>query len=153
MGTRSSIAIKTEDGIKAIYCHWDGYIDNNGRILKEHYQSPAKIAEMIALGDLSSLRQEIGQTQSFDAQFGDEPELGLTENWCMAYGRDRGETDVEAKSFDTIGEWVEAMAGSWCEFFYLFDGQDWIVSNGKKDDAGNFEFDFLEVAILKEITA
>ena len=42
MGTRSSIAIKTEDGIKAIYCHWDGYIDNNGRILKEHYQSPAK---------------------------------------------------------------------------------------------------------------
>jgi hypothetical protein len=35
----------------------------------------------------------------------------------------------------------------------LFDGQDWIVSNGKKDDAGCFEFDFLEVAILKEITA
>ena len=30
MGTRSSIAIKTEDGIKAIYCHWDGYVDHNG---------------------------------------------------------------------------------------------------------------------------
>jgi hypothetical protein len=33
----------------------------------------------------------------------------------------------------------------------LFDGQDWIVSNGKKDADGNFEFDFLEVAMLKEI--
>ena len=66
MSTRSSIAIKTADGIKSIYCHWDGYVDHNGRILKEHYQSPAKIAELIALGDLSSLRQEIGEVQNFD---------------------------------------------------------------------------------------
>jgi hypothetical protein len=151
MGTRSSIAIKTEDGIKSIYCHWDGYVDHNGRILKEHYQSPAKIAELIALGDLSSLRSEIGDKQNFEKDLGPEPELGLTDDWCMAYGRDRGETDVEAKSFDTIAEWVEGMAECWCEYFYLFDGQDWIVSNGKKDSSGCFEFDFLEVAILKEI--
>ena len=151
MSTRSSIAIKTADGIKSIYCHWDGYVDHNGRILKEHYQSPAKRAELIALGDLSSLRQEIGEVQNFDKDGGPEPELGLTDDWCMAYGRDRGETGTEARTFKTIAEWVESMAGSWCEYFYLFDGQDWIVSNGKKNSSGCFEFDFLEVAILKEI--
>ena len=153
MGTRSSIAIKTEDGIKAIYCHWDGYVDHNGKILKEFYNTTDKVNELIALGDLSSLRQEIGDKQNFDAKFTDEPELPMSENWCMAYGRDRGESDTEAQTFETIAEWVEAEAERWCEYFYLFDGQDWIVSNGKKDASGNFEFDFLEVAILKEIVS
>ena len=153
MGTRSSIAIKTEDGIKAIYCHWDGYVDHNGKILKEFYNTTDKVNELIALGDLSSLRQEIGDKQNFDAKFTDEPELPMSENWCMAYGRDRGEKDTEAQTFETIAEWVEAEAERWCEYFYLFDGQDWIVSNGKKDASGNFEFDFLEVAILKEIVS
>ena len=153
MGTRSSIAIKTEDGIKAIYCHWDGYVDHNGKILKEFYNTTDKVNELIALGDLSSLRQEIGDKQNFDAKFTDEPELPMSENWCMAYGRDRGEKDTEAQTFETIAEWVEAEAERWCEYFYLFDGQDWIVSNGKKDSSGCFEFDFLEVAILKEIVS
>jgi hypothetical protein len=88
MGTRSSIAIKTEDGIKAIYCHWDGYVDHNGKILKEFYNTKDKVNELIALGDLSSLRQEPGEAHDFDR--GDDS-LGLTDNWCMAYGRDRGE--------------------------------------------------------------
>ena len=71
----------------------------------------------------------------------------------LAYGRDRGETDVEAKTFDDVKTWVESMANSWCEYFYLWDGRDWIVSNGTMDPTGYPEFDYLEVAILKEITA
>ena len=150
MGTRSSIAIKTEDGIKAIYCHWDGYVDHNGKILKEFYNTTDKVKELIALGDLSSLGTEIGDVHPFDKKH-EEPELDLTNNWCMAYGRDRGEKDTEARTFETIAEWVNYFTESYCEFYYLFDGQDWIVSKGKKDADGNFEFDFLEVAMLKEI--
>jgi len=150
MGTRSSIAIKTEDGIKAIYCHWDGYVDHNGRILKEFYNTTDKVNELIALGDLSSLRQEPGEAHDFDR--GDDS-LGLTDNWCMAYGRDRGEKDTDAVVHEDVQAWVEARAGSWCEYFYLWDGRDWLVSNGKKDPQGYPEFDFLEVAILKEIVA
>ena len=148
MSTRSSIAIKTEDGIKAIYCHWDGYVDHNGRILREHYNNTDKVKALIDLGDLSCLRPELGMKHDFDKR---DDSLGLTDDWCVAYGRDRGERDVSARTFETIAEWVETMAGSWCEYFYLYDGQDWIVSNGKKDSAGCFEFDFLEVKILEEI--
>ena len=37
------------------------------------------------------------------------------------------------------------------EYYYLFDGKDWIVSNGKKDANGFAMFDYVEVEILKEI--
>ena len=146
MATRSTIAIKTEDGIKAIYCHWDGYVDHNGRILKDNYVDAEQINALIDLGDLSSLSTQIGEKHDFDDRSTHKDE------WCTYYGRDRGE-DCPATVYPTIAEWVEGYAESWCEYFYLFDGQDWIVSNGKKDADGNFEFDFLEVAILKEIVS
>ena len=145
MATRSTIAIKTEDGIKAIYCHWDGCVDHNGKILKEYYHTTDKVKALIELGDLSVLSTEIGEKHDFDDRSTHKDE------WCTYYGRDRGETGVEAQTYENIGEWVESYTESWCEYYYLFDGQDWIVSNGKKDADGNFEFDFLEVAILKEI--
>lgn len=151
MGTRSAIAMKTEDGIRSIYCHWDGYVDHNGRILKEFYSTDEKVKALLDLGDLSSLRQEIGEAHDFDRHYA-EPNLeGMFDNWCLAYGRDRGETDIEAKTFDDVKTWVESMANSWCEYFYLWDGRDWIVSNGTMDPQGYPEFDFLEVAILKSI--
>jgi len=131
MATRSTIAIKTEDGIKAIYAHWDGYIEHNGRILREQYKTAEQVNALVELGDIS--------------------QLGLDLDLTVAYARDRGEKNVSAQTFASIAEWVEYFAGSYCEFFYLFDGQDWIVSNGKKDESGCFEFDFLEVSILKEI--
>ena len=151
MGTRSAIAMKTEDGIRSIYCHWDGYVDHNGRILKEFYSTDEKVKALLDLGDLSSLRQEIGEAHDFDRHYA-EPNLeGMFDNWCLAYGRDRGEVGVEAKTFEDVKTWVESMANSWCEYFYLWDGRDWIVSNGTMDPQGYPEFDFLEVAILKSI--
>ena len=61
MSTRSRIGILNDDGtVDSIYCHFDGYISNNGKILQEHYTDPAKMAELIALGDISSLAAEIG---------------------------------------------------------------------------------------------
>ena len=133
MATRSTIAIRTEDGIKAIYAHWDGYIEHNGRILREQYKTAEQVNALVELGDIS--------------------QLGLDLDLTVAYGRDKGDamTDVEPQTFESIAEWVEYFAGSYCEFYYLFDGQDWIVSKGKKDESGCFEFDFLEVEILKEI--
>lgn len=118
MATRSSIARLNADGtVSAIYCHWDGYISNNGHILKDHYTDPAKIDQLIELGALSSLRPEIGQQQSFD---------GLTnENWCLAYGRDRGETNTAARTYFNVQVWQDR-AGQ--EYNYLWDGSEWHVS-------------------------
>ena len=41
MATRSTIALEFADGtVQQVYCHWDGYIDHNGKILFENYSNP-----------------------------------------------------------------------------------------------------------------
>jgi hypothetical protein len=56
MGTRSRIGVMHGDIVKSVYCHWDGYLDNNGRILQEHFDS-VKANQLVSLGDLSFLDQ------------------------------------------------------------------------------------------------
>jgi hypothetical protein len=154
MATRSTIAMKTEDGkVRAIYCHWDGYIAYNGKMLMGEYTDPAKVKQLIDLGDISSLRKDIGEKHPFDRNH-EEPELEIYEDWCMAYHRDRGEewARVAPKTYDTVGDWVEGYGDSWVEYFYLFDGRDWLVNKySEKDDNGFPIFDYVEVEALKEI--
>ena len=125
MGTRSMIGIENPNtkAVKAIYCHWDGYLEHNGAILNEHYSASPKVNNLIALGDLSSLRAEIGEKHAF-SQFDlpkDEVEAFklLTENMCTFYGRDRGET-APYKRFDTAKEAVTHYDHCGAEYFYLF---------------------------------
>ena len=63
MGTRSTIAIEFADrSVSQVYCHWDGYLDNNGKILAEHYMDPFKVRELVDLGGFSSLRETVAET-------------------------------------------------------------------------------------------
>ena len=64
MGTRSTIAIEFADNsVSQIYCHWDGYLDNNGQILQQSYMDPFKVRDLIELGDFSSLRDSVEDTK------------------------------------------------------------------------------------------
>ena len=55
MATRSRIGIQLSDeSILSVYHHWDGYPTWLGRILKTHYNTKAKVAELIDGGDMSS---------------------------------------------------------------------------------------------------
>jgi hypothetical protein len=63
MGTRSTIAIEFADNsVSQVYCHWDGYLENNGQILELHYMDPFKVRELIELGGFSSLRETVAET-------------------------------------------------------------------------------------------
>src|SRR5689334_13390131 len=98
MSTRSDIIRQNLDGsYDKIYCHWDGYPSNNGKILLEHYADPQKVGALIALGDLSVLGPELGEKHLFE-----ENRPGQ----CKAYGRDRGETGVSAVHFASAQELV-----------------------------------------------
>ncbi len=91
MATRSLIGKQNTDGtITSIYCHFDGYPEHNGVILQEHYSTPVSVGELLALGNLSVLAEQIGDKQEFD-----KPRL--SKNWCLAYGRDRGESNQHAQ--------------------------------------------------------
>lgn len=118
MATRSTIAIQRQDGTLAqIYCHWDGYLSNNGQILLKHYQDPAKIEQLIALGDLSSLGEEIGTKHDFD---------NAPRGECTFYGRDRGEEGTEARVFKDFKDYRENCQTE--EYDYVFRNGTWYVS-------------------------
>jgi hypothetical protein len=116
------------DKVKSIYCHWDGYLEHNGAILQEHYDS-AKANQLVALGDLSSLRANIGEKHAF-SQFelpADEVEAfkALTEDMCTFYGRDRGEKGVEFKVAQTFDEFLEQCDNSGAEYYYIMRDGVW----------------------------
>lgn len=57
MGTRSRIGYELPDhSVVSVYCHWDGYVEHNGRILVEHYQDREAVKELIDGGAISALR-------------------------------------------------------------------------------------------------
>lgn len=133
MSTHSRIGIELPDGhIESIYCHWDGYPSNNGRILFEHYQEPEKVLALIGLGDLSSLGNVIGEQHSFDDYY---PDSDPRSSWCCAYGRDRGEEGTGAKTTSSLKEfWQQAKEG-YEEYVYLYRQQEgawyWSGTNRK----------------------
>jgi hypothetical protein len=131
MATRSSISIRNADGsYTGIYCHFDGYLTNNGRILCEHYTNEDKIRELMALGDISSLKPEIGEQHPFDGpcMFSDPKAYDAYKakfgSWCKAYGRDRGEPDCEARTHPTLEALMDQIEQ---EYDYLWDGEQWMV--------------------------
>jgi hypothetical protein len=103
MGTRSTIALEFADGsVEQVYCHWDGYLAHNGQILLKHYSNPFILRDLIDLGDISSLKPTIGTQHAF-SHFGttldQEAYNFLYGEMTTFYGRDRGETGAEKKSF------------------------------------------------------
>ena len=70
MATRSTISIENSDGsINTVYCHFDGYISNNGVILQKYYNDREEVEKLVSGGGISSLGRSISDTPiDFDAQ-------------------------------------------------------------------------------------
>ncbi len=140
MATRSTIALEFADGtVGKVYCHWDGYLDNNGKLLLNNYSDPFKLRDLIDLGDISSLGPNIGDKHEFDIPFkyGSpeyEAESERRRNITTFYGRDRGETGTEAVYYKDYADYranaqfeeynyILRKDGNWyVEFYGRFDG-------------------------------
>lgn len=119
MATRSLIGKKNSNGtISAIYCHWDGYPTGVGKILTHFYTTTEKVDALLALGDISVLRDEVGEKHDFDDQKEAE-KMG----WTTAYHRDRGEDFRPAALYRDISRFSNTV----CEYSYLFDNNKWVT--------------------------
>lgn len=127
MGTRSRIGYELPDhSVVSVYCHWDGYVEHNGKILVEHYQNREDVQDLIDGGSMSSLRTE---HLWVTAAVRDEDGNIVTDengNWIYSptrnpqplYHTQRGEElNVEHTSFD---EFVSGKLGGE-EYAYLYD--------------------------------
>lgn len=119
MSTRSEIFYFSNGELKSSYCHYDGYLEGVGATLFKYYQDPSKVKKLIALGDLSHLDKEVSTTD--DSHSFDTPVEGIT----VAYGRDRGESDVEPVTRyynpKNVGELLKYVHGSSSqEYSYVY---------------------------------
>ena len=131
MATRSTIAKLGKDGIiKAVYCHSDGYLEHNGKVLNEYYKDENKVDELLAHGDISSLDQNIGEKLPFNDYM-----LFHEKKQCRFYHRDRGE-DLMFNEFESEEEYVEWAKDSCnAEYIYMFAFGAWYVYD---DNVGKF---------------
>ncbi len=125
MATRSIIAKLDDKGVQAIYCHNDGYLSNNGKILDQHYADEDNVNALLAEGDISSLRDTIADT--------------------TFYMRDRGEIDKEAATLKNETELL-AYAFQQCdaEVVYMFAYGSWYVYDNS-DKIGDSSYQFVEL--------
>ena len=129
MATRSIIAKLDDNGLEAIYCHNDGYLSNNGKILDQHYQNEVKVDNLIAQGDASSLKDTIEDT--------------------IFYHRDRGEDNKEAVNLNNETKLLEhAFESCDAEVVYMFAYGSWYVyDNSNKIGDSSYQFIELEEAL------
>lgn len=108
MGTHANIGIRSNGVITYIYCHYDGYEEHTGRILKEFYNSPEAAKALIELGDISCLGE----------LFEKPKDLNEDAFYTEAYHRDRGESyeDTKARVAKSFEEFAHGE-----EFSYLFN--------------------------------
>lgn len=149
MSTRSNIAHynKETQTLTKIYCHHDGYMSYNGKILLEHYNTEQRVLELLKLGDLSSLNKYLSPEDYLKA-VEDKKDLlpnkysvddikshsfdnGIDEI-CIAYGRDRKEENVSAVIKTVSFEKLEQELNE--EYLYVFCNGSWLVAGRKTKD-------------------
>lgn len=123
MGTRSRVGVMHGDKCKSIYIHWDGYLDGVGKTLFQHYDS-AKANHLVALGDVSSLDRNVEIPEGMEHSF-QVPLDGIT----IFYGRDRKENGCEFSVDHTFEEFMERVADSCAEYYYIMRDGVWYVGS------------------------
>ena len=124
MSTNCGIAVKTTEGYKTIYCHWDGYPRYMLAMLQDYYNSEELADELVSHGDASCICKKLEPT-TFMHSFAD-PEKDV----CVFYYRDRGEDweDV-APAYHTKA----SVLHSRFDYVYIWENDCWTVyRHGRK---------------------
>lgn len=126
MSTNASIAVKTNNGYKTIYCHWDGYPSYMMPMLQNNYNTEELAIALVDYGDASSISEKLLPTEmshSFD-----RPQ----ENVCVFYHRDRGEPwECTAPCMYSKEEVLGTQY-----FVYIFEDGEWHAYENRKEIFG-----------------
>lgn len=115
MGTHSIIAKQIgEDKYLTIFCHYNGYPDDNGATLLKHYNTPERVDALFALGDLEILREKTEPSPQ-TPHTADAPQPGVT----VAMRRDMELSGCEAVEM-THEELIEPEYEG-IEYTYIFN--------------------------------
>lgn len=150
MATRSTIGYFENGTLTAVYCHWDGYLSNNGALLFQNYNSMEKVKELVSLGNISSLGPVIGEKHPFDSYGMSVEEKQKFADFTTFYGRDRGETGQQSKEFSDFDSYFEHYNACGCEYFYVFSQGEWFYASDDDVMFGESKWNSLSTANLKK---
>ena len=113
MGTRSRIGIQLKgNSVLSVYCHYDGYPEFNGRVLRDNYDTVEKVRNLIDGGDMSCTWTNAGWNNET-----------LPESGPLHY-TSRGESiDMNAPRLDKD---VEEFFTNNEEYSYIFTSAGWV---------------------------
>ena len=104
MATRCLIGYQDGNVIRSAYCHWDGYPENVGKLLINHWNTLDNVKQLLSGGDMSSLSKDY-TTVDFYTKRGEERKPNI-------------------ESAD-LNKYLEYARGYGCNFAYLFDEGEW----------------------------
>jgi len=108
MGTASMIGVYNKDGsVTASYCHYDGYLSYNGRLLVETYNTTEAANAVANCGYLSGLTNDLDNDLKEAVHKNEEPRI--------------------YNSVDTFLKVGDRYAGA--DYLYLFDGKTWLYTD------------------------
>lgn len=124
MSTNSTIAVKTDKGYEAIYCHWDGYPSYMYPMLRDWYGTQERAEALVGYGDASfiakRLEPSVGSGHCFE-----KPE----EDVCVFYCRDRGE-EWHGVCYETKRE---VLSSQYYVYIFYPDENLWRAYEGGKE--------------------
>ena len=87
-----------------MYCHYDGYLDHNGRMLLEHYNSEEDAQDLVDNGYASSLQPTVKEINEKRVHF-DKPE-----------------------AYKSLGNYMRNVDTLFIEFIYLWRNNQWWIA-------------------------
>ncbi len=124
MSTRSFIGyVNEKKEFEIVYCHFDGYLSNNGKILLENFKTLEKIKELLSYGDMSSLGKSIGSK----CDYHNSPPTGVQ---CIFNNRDEGD-ELHRMYFTKLEELVKEAWG--IDYIYIFKNNKWYTLSHDKE--------------------
>jgi hypothetical protein len=124
MATRSRIGIQLADeSVLSVYHHWDGYPEWLGRILRTHYNTHQKVAELIDGGDMSCAWT--------DERFRTAEGVENKSEYGPQYYSERGE-DTPPRLDADLCEYL--LPDNSEEYAYVFRNGEWVCYNMNQFD-------------------
>jgi hypothetical protein len=107
------IGIVNEDGsVTATYCHYDGYLEGNGRTLVNVYNSSDRALAVATAGYLSGLSENLNESIETSVHKNEKPVVYDSVKVYMKCGYNHAGAD----------------------YLYLFDGEAWFYATRTKAD-------------------
>ncbi|ENS0079639.1 hypothetical protein ACEXS9_003102 [Salmonella enterica] len=111
-----SITVITKDNkFKTVYCYFDGFPENAGKMLAVHYNSQEKAEALIAGGDILILGERCDRPEhhSFEDTF---------KNYTIYYNNGRDKENNRARYYIIFSHILNEEN---CNYNYVFDGKKW----------------------------